>query len=378
MKHSYRQTSHHPSTNHKNHKSKEDSMKSPGTILRTLTLAGAFLLVALWAPTAALANTAAGTVITNVATVTWEGGPAEGVSASAQVTVELKAAIPTLDFASNDPADLDSVPEGTLVTLTYTLTSNANGEDSYALAASFADHATIISTPTATVNGGSATISLGASVALSATVDGTSTIITLPADSSAHGITDTSIVIIGGTPFPVTGVNDGANTITITGTPAVGAGTPIQERKEFTVTFATGTLLGANTAGIHTVTTTATGTAGPASGVQTVTVTKATLNISKSANPISAQPGGTVTFTITVENTGAAAASSIEITDSIPAFTTFAGNVSTTPAGVVEYSDDDGDTWSDSRPATVTDIRVIYGSLDPAGSITFEFDVTID
>jgi uncharacterized repeat protein (TIGR01451 family) len=353
-------------------------MKSPGTILRTLTLAGAFLLVALWAPTAALANTAAGTVITNVATVTWEGGPAEGVSASAQVTVELKAAIPTLDFASNDPADLDSVSEGTLVTLTYTLTSNANGEDSYALAASFADHATIISTPTATVNGGSATISLGASVALSATVDGTSTIITLPADSSAHGITDTSIVIIGGTPFPVTGVNDGANTITITGTPAVGAGTPIQERKEFTVTFATGTLLGANTAGIHTVTTTATGTAGPASGVQTVTVTKATLNISKSANPISAQPGGTVTFTITVENTGAAAASSIEITDSIPAFTTFAGNVSTTPAGVVEYSDDDGDTWSDSRPATVTDIRVIYGSLDPAGSITFEFDVTID
>ena len=60
----------------------------------------------------------------------------------------------------------------------------------------------------------------------------------------------------------------------------------------------------------------------PAPGVSSNAVSNvqnsATLGISKTVSPASTQPGGTVTYTITVSNTGTAAASSIVVDDFLP------------------------------------------------------------
>ncbi|HWQ33839.1 MAG TPA: hypothetical protein VNQ79_13395, partial [Blastocatellia bacterium] len=76
------------------------------------------------------------------------------------------------------------------------------------------------------------------------------------------------------------------------------------------------------------------------------------LSLSKSVSPAGSQiPGTDLTYTITFTNTGGAAARSLIISDQIPASTDFktGSAASTFPAGltvVVEYSNNNGSTWS--------------------------------
>jgi len=97
---------------------------------------------------------------------------------------------------------------------------------------------------------------------------------------------------------------------------------------------------------------------------KTAEVTEDPVNLA--VNP-KAIPGATVHYTITVENTGDATATNVDLTDAIPANTTYVtGSLGVTGGGTPTL-DDSGD------PLTVTDAEIAAGA-----TMTVEFDVTID
>jgi len=76
-------------------------------------------------------------------------------------------------------------------------------------------------------------------------------------------------------------------------------------------------------AGTFTVTLGATNSAGTGSATLTLTIrTGATIVLQKGVSPTTATSGGTVTFTIQYQNTGAGNATAVVITDAVPAGTT--------------------------------------------------------
>jgi uncharacterized repeat protein (TIGR01451 family) len=84
--------------------------------------------------------------------------------------------------------------------------------------------------------------------------------------------------------------------------------------------------------------------------------------ISKIDWPDPVEPGAIITYTITYGNSGAAAASNVTITDSVPTNTTYvSGSASGEPGVTIEYYD--GSLWSATEPTTVEAIRWIVGTL---------------
>ncbi|MFO7605045.1 MAG: hypothetical protein R6W72_01905 [Desulfurivibrionaceae bacterium] len=358
-------------------------------LLGALTLA--VLTVFAAPPQNAMSATAVGTTINNTVTVTWTGG---SNSASATVDVIIKESAPTLAFVSSVPASLVSVAEGAGITLNYTLTSTSNGDDSYDLSAPFTDNSAVITTPTETVNGGTTTVSLGASMAL-ADVAVASTDIIIPGLAVDHGLASGETVIIGGTSYTINSVSDDGTDTTLTLDTAITitAGTPIYERLEFAVTFTSGTLQGANTTGDHDITTAAEVTGNAALNDQdarTVTVTKAALDITKTADTATAQPGETITYKVVVTNNGAADASSVVITDPLPAFTTYEAGSAESSANAAANYGDAGNTALDDDTAgapddgydfgitTADEATYTVGTLAQGSSIVLFFQVTID
>ena len=100
-----------------------------------------------------------------------------------------------------------------------------------------------------------------------------------------------------------------------------------------------------------------------------LTVTKAAAvtsdPVNGAVNP-KAIPGATVHYTITVTNTGTTAANNVDLSDAIPANTTYVAGTLTADIGGGTV-DDSGD------PLTVTGSTITGGS-----TMTVEFDVTID
>jgi uncharacterized repeat protein (TIGR01451 family) len=90
-------------------------------------------------------------------------------------------------------------------------------------------------------------------------------------------------------------------------------------------------------------------------------------------------PGATVTYTITIANTGAAAASSVVLVDPIPANTTY--DAFTTCSGTKAWSDDNATSWLAAEPGdktTVTHVRCTIASIAAAANDSVVFEVTID
>ena len=111
------------------------------------------------------------------------------------------------------------------------------------------------------------------------------------------------------------------------------------------------------------------------------------LAISKAVSPTGSQPPGTtLTYTVTVANTGSGTATSVVISDLIPAFTTYVpGSIKTgasagdllLPAAVkTDAADGDGAEYDAGSNA------VIAGSasktLGAGGAFILEFQVSID
>jgi len=142
---------------------------------------------------AANAGAAATTTLENIASATYTSAasatPITATSNAVVITINLVPAFPTVAFASSTPTDLLNLVEGQTATLTYTLTSNANGPDDYTVIVGETSVINITGTVVATA----AAITLGGStVAVDSTIDAgcltvasSNCVITLPNDASA-------------------------------------------------------------------------------------------------------------------------------------------------------------------------------------------------
>jgi uncharacterized repeat protein (TIGR01451 family) len=323
-------------------------------------------LAALWVtalPSDSSASTAANTVIRNTVSVNYQDTASHAmpqVQATVDITVALVYATPTLSA----PAD-QSTNAGTAIGYTYTITSNANGPDTYVLTPSVTAQSAGISGSTAAAP---ASVTLGATtIATAVTIAGAgTTAITVPNDASSNasvnGIAG-GTVVINGAVYTVASIVDnggtvgGTSTITVNGNGTASGllpvGTIIGQQATFTMTVTPGTVTAAANQTI-TVTTTAKGGGAPvaASDVTVTTVNVATLGVTKEVSAdgntwysgvvppatLAIAPGASLYYRITVTNSGSSNATSVVITDPQPLYTTYtAGSARRATGAAVNY-----------------------------------------
>ena len=110
------------------------------------------------------------------------------------------------------------------------------------------------------------------------------------------------------------------------------------------------------------------------------------ITLSKSQTVNDARPGGTIDYTITVENTGSDTAYELEVVDAIPEFATFEGSYSSGMADSVEAVTELGDEdWADIETVTDEEIAKIrwyyeeFSSEEDGDHIdTVDFTIVID
>ena len=382
------------------------------SIVRNFTLQPLWalsLVAALFAlPAQALTTgTASNTTISNQATVNFSdaGGVAQTpvVSAAALVTVALVPSAPNV----SSPAAVPNANQGTNVTLTYTVTTAANGPDTYTIASG--DALSNVTGGTATPS--TTTITLGATSLASAANVGNTTI-TVPYDGNVSnasinglipGAVGTgSVVVIGGNTYTITAINKtpGTNLASLTLDHAIAGtagalGAVVPEQKTFTVVVAPGTVT-SGTSGTDTITTTVTSNTAPnpvgTQGTPTVvTVNRPTLTVTKqvsidggatyTTNP-QAPPGSTLTYKITASNTGTSSATSVSFQDAIPQFLTYKpGTGKSATAAATLYSAATGLT-DNAAGYTIAGSTVTYtpvaGTVAAGGVLVLFFQVTIN
>lgn len=330
------------------HKRSSIMKQSYSRATRTLLITLAMLATVIFAAQTALASTAENTVITNTVDVTYDDalGNAQPVeSASASVTVLLVAAAPDVSTPANA-----STTQGGTVDLTYTITGNANGDDTYALSTVAAPNGVAAASIVFRNAGDTAAITditLGGTT-LAAATDGTATI-TVPYDGNndgvVNGIAVGNTIDIGGVTYTVAaaGITEtpATNTATITLTANVPAGTAagsiVGEQATFILRLTAGNLTSAPTAGDYQVTTTGTGSgpAGSQAAATQVDVTLGALSVTKEVSAdggttwgatANATPGTTLRYRITASNTGSGDATAVTVTDAVPQFTSYVAN----------------------------------------------------
>lgn len=378
-----------------------------------------FCLIAMAAitslPSLTHASTSAGATIWNKVTVNYT---AAGVTTSNSdvetVTVLTLATAPTVTV---DPTSQITLA-GSDVVYSYTVTSNANGPDTYAVAINAATstnnfvnaQSNSLSTTSIDLWGGIVTAS-GAGY------------VELPGGFDQTNLTDGDKItlIVGGTPryYTVTAASTVAGSVNATTgaeikgrvylTPAggtdpaitalnVGPGAVISEYYDaLTNTLTAGTLTAAPADGTHKTnlkfTTTATDlSATPAvvnyittagSGNETTTTVKdQVLTIDKVADPASAKPGETITYTITVTNVSTNAATGASITDPVPTYTTYVANSTRlngkTVAGDGAASPLVGGLAIDDDVPVRTAGNAAAGTIQGGGVATIIYQVTVE
>jgi large repetitive protein len=311
-----------------------------GTLAAVTVAVLAILLLAL--PQGAEA-TSAGATIYNTVKVTYTSGTAN-LFATANVSVAVNL-VPAAVSVTN-PAGLIVAAGGT-ASYAYVVKSNANGLDTYTTSA-------LANTPT---NVGGAT---GTSVTADVTLWGGNALgsgagtITVPFGTTTGLVANTSTVQIGANQYTVTGIAPGtaASTNAITGnlvleapatltlapigaapaitTGLIGNGTQVGEFKAAALTAAltAGTPTTPGTDGTYSTSYTISSTATPVASMTTVavitTVSSPRVTIVKTASAANVNPGGTITYTITVTNTHTTASvTGATIIDPVPAYTTY-------------------------------------------------------
>ncbi len=216
----------------------------------------------------AMALTAANTQIINNATLRYNDGTGlQTATATVTVNVALMPSGPTV--TPGLPMSATYAGPGTTLTNTFYVTSTSNGPDTYNITTAISG-STNTSGPTATVQAGSATIALGATVTLTGS---TATDIVVPADgtsnASVNGITAGSFVVINGEAAQVSSVTDNATGMShiILGAALTGgapsAGVVVGERKSVSVDVTAGNITTPGTSITVTKNATATSTTAP-------------------------------------------------------------------------------------------------------------------
>lgn len=372
---------------------------------RTLLGAMALMtLVAFIAPQTTEASTSANATIFNQVTVEYQSGTTVlSASADVSVTVATLAAAPTVYVDTTT----QTTTAGSDVTYTYTVRSNSNGPDTYTPAAPNSVDTNI----SASTDTPPAAVTLWGGIVLSSDAG----VINLPGGSTT-GLADNDTVelTVGGATHRYTvtittagnGASDGVSEVLavvalapIGGAPSitnanVTAGTQVGEYQTTTMVQTAGTPTAAGTDGTHvtnlTLATTATDAAdavvtyttssGDGNEV-TTTVSAPRLNITKSADKANAKPGETITYTITVQNThDTAAASNVEVTDSVPTYTAYVAN-STRLNSITVDGDGATSPLSGGLLIDADAVRaagaVASGTLNAGESATITFSVTV-
>jgi len=393
--------------------------RSSGFIRGALSL---LTLAALWVaalPADSLASTAANTVIRNTVSVNYRdtaSNPMPQVQATVDISVALVYATPTL----TQPADQSTVP-GTAAVYTYTITSNANGPDTYALATNIDSQVPGISGSTAVAAPLSVTLG-GTTIASAVTIAaGGTTAITVPndalSDTSVNGIAG-GTVVINSVAYTVASIVDnggtvgGTSTITVNGNGTASGvlpvGTIIGQQATFTMTVTPGTITTAANQTI-TVTTSAKGGGAPVAATdQTITtVNVAALTVTKEVSAdgntwysgvvppatLAIAPGATLYYRITVTNSGSSNATSVVITDPQPLYTTYlagsgrrvltgtptnygAAGAALTDANAADDGYDFGATTAGQVTCSIASISPL--SAAPANAVQLFFRVTVN
>lgn len=337
--------------------------------LRNAALAGAALAFS----AGALAATGGGATIHNAATLTYNG--------SQQATDSVDVDVLTIATAPTITADTTAVTanSGDNVVITYTITNNANGNDTFSLAGGSVDTG-VAGAPGLALSTGS--VALGASVTSlgSTPVNATTGTIYVPAGSET-GFTVGDTVVVGGFTYTVASVTPGtiASTVgntttaevpsqielTIVGaSPVIGVGTvpagsQVGEQTTFTLTITPNIPTVPGTDGSHDVyvqgntsaqdvTNTVVPFTTQATGAEVaITVTSGNAQILKEArnvtkggafavSGVTAQPGDVLEYRITATAlAGFGGVTGAVIVDELPLYSTYSAGSTTLNGGAV-------------------------------------------
>jgi uncharacterized repeat protein (TIGR01451 family) len=289
------------------------------------------MLMILWSFAATAAQTPAGTVITNSATLTFapEGGPPDTATSNTAAFTVVELINVTLQWEDASPVSVNS-PD-TLDALTFRITNTGNGTESFALARNnapaIADNYDPLSsaTPLYLETNGTPGLQTGVGGDTALTTD-----LTLSAEESRV------LYVMSDTPASLAIGNTGqlALTATSTTTGAAGAapGTALPGLGDGGVAAVVGLTQARSSAnGIHIV-----------SGLA--------LNVLKTVavdGGGDAAPGKTLTYTITVMLTGTGTAGNLLVTDPVPAELTYvAGSITVNAASRTDAVDTDNTEFS--------------------------------
>lgn len=298
-------------------------------------------------------GTPSNTDITNTATVNYSVGAVAQTAVNSNIAtfkVDRK-----VDLTVTAGSATSTNPGATNAPVIYTVTNTGNGTDSFTLAGSnqAGDNFDVSNIKIYQDNGTTPNV-----------FDAGDTLIAAPVSFTA----DQSIKFFIVSDIPLAATNGQSSIVRLTAT-----------------TTSTATV-GADTAGVDVVFADA-GNNGTENANNTYNISAATLAVVKSAALISdpvnnttnpkAIPGAVVEYTITVTNSGAAAATAVTLTDSIPTNTTYVANsMKLGAASLTDVADADGGS---TTGAPVTSITVNAGTVAAAGgTATVKFRVTVN
>ena len=317
--------------------------------LTTLSLAaiGAFG----FAGSALAAGTSAGTLITNTATATFTSGAATGSVTSNTVTVKVD------DLINVAVAGLNGSPvaSNTSATLSYSVTNPGNGAGTFTLTAD----------PAVAGNAFNGTIQ------------------TIAVDSNGNGIYDPGIdtVVANGAASPSIPVDGSIKVFVIVSLPTSATdGQTSQVRLTAASTIGTGApgtvFAGRGVGGSDAVVGL---TGAQANGLDAIVASLASVTLTKSAaiaDPFGGTtpvPGATVTYALVSHVTGSGTANGVQVTDSIPAGTTYQAG-SLTLAGTALTDASDGDAGAASASGISVSLgNIVGGSADK--TVTFKVKI---
>lgn len=322
-----------------------------------LSLHAALLVgaAAVFGSTPALAvGTAAGTVIENTATATFEGPSGPINVPSNQVTVTVDELIDPV-VTSDNPGDVAAISGSTKQVQTFTLTNNGNGPESFALT-------------TVYNNGGD---------------DFDPTANSIVIDSNNNGVYDEGVdtIYVPGTNDPQLAADASVTIFVLSDIPAT-AGDGDRGNVELVASAKTGTgapgdsFAGQGEGGGDAVLGISGGTGNDDSFF---VVSAATLAFAKSASisdPFGgneAVPGAIITYTLTASATGSGSLTGVVISDNIPAGTIYeVGTMTLNTAALTDAASDDAGTFNG------TGISVNIGAMTGGDVETVTFKVKIE
>ena len=293
----------------------------------TTTRAAAFaaLMLLAGAPRAFAVGTAAGTVISNQATVNYTDSNGNPLSALSNIVTTTVSQVATVSVTPNNA---QSTVPGSILFYAHTVKNLGNGSDTIEMTA---------------VSGGGFVTALFFDNNGNGIFDAGDTAMT---DTDADGVVDSGplaanaqVMILAKIIIPV-GTPPQVDVMTVTGTSKFNA-------------------------------------AVSSSATDTTTILAPNVTAVKSVLPAGSQPPGTtLTYTVVVNNGGSANAVAVVLTDPIPANTTYVpGSITLDGVSKTDAADADQADFNATTPGAVT---MNIGAMAPAASHTITFKVTIN